>query len=52
VQGLLIGRLVSIFGEAALVIVGSLCAAAGMLVVGEGHAPLAFFGGASLIGMG
>jgi MFS transporter, DHA1 family, tetracycline resistance protein len=52
VQGLLIGRLVRIFGETALVVAGSICAAAGMVLIGEAHARLGLFGGASLLGMG
>jgi MFS family permease len=51
VQGLLIGRLVSIFSEARLVVVGSLCAAAGMLIIGEASASLGFFGGVLLLGL-
>jgi DHA1 family tetracycline resistance protein-like MFS transporter len=52
VQGLLIGRLVAIFGEVPLVIAGSICAAAGMLIIGEAHTPLTLLGGVGLFALG
>jgi len=52
VQGLLIGRLVALFGEIRLVVVGAVCAAGGMLLIGEAHTPLALLGAVSLLGVG
>jgi len=52
VQGALIGRLVNRFGEISLVVIGSVCAASGMLVIGEAQTPLGLFVGVSFLGMG
>jgi MFS family permease len=52
VQGLLIGRLVRMFGEVPLVLVGSLCASAGLLFMGEAHTKIELIGGVWLLGLG
>jgi MFS family permease len=52
VQGLFIGRLVKRIGEVSLVVLGSLCAAAGLLLMGESHAPVELYGGTWLLGLG
>ena len=52
VQGALIGRLVRRFGETSLVVIGSICAASGMLVLGEAQASIGLFIGVCLLGMG
>jgi MFS family permease len=52
VQGLLIGRLVSVFGEVSLVVVGSLCGGAGLLFMGEAHTATSLLAGVLLLAFG
>jgi MFS family permease len=52
VQAFLIGRLVRRFGEAPLVIAGSVGTAAGLLLIAEGHNAAALFVGVAIFGAG
>jgi DHA1 family tetracycline resistance protein-like MFS transporter len=52
VQGVLIGRLARRVGEVALVVLGALCSALGMLLIGEARQPTVLVAGVALFGMG
>jgi MFS family permease len=52
VQGVLIGRLSRRVGEVTLVVLGALCSALGMLLIGEARQPTVLVAGVALFGMG
>jgi MFS family permease len=52
VQAFLIGRLVRRFGEAPLVVAGSVGMAAGLVFIGEGHSAATLFAGVAIFGGG